>query len=170
MIPEWSDGNCNLDFAQLRLVKNIFLLLNGDQPSMIKRDCLGARKTSRVRACLRFCLCFLACVGPGSTTGTAKEPSLTAILVYRGPSGWLLMQASDVLLNGKVEIRECGGATTIDKSAYGKLTKITLGPPASLEVLDDGSLKYMRDDGGRCVVPGNFKFERSGSLTPEQLT
>ena len=137
---------------------------------MIKRDCLGARKTSRVRACLRFCLCFLACVGPGSTTGTAKEQPLTAILVYRGPSGWLWMQASDVVLNGKVEIRDCGGATTIDKSAYAKLAKITLSPPASLEVLDDGSLKYVREDADRCAVPGNFRFEKSASLKPGELT
>lgn len=99
----------------------------------------------------------------------AKEPSLTAIVVYQNASGWSYLQASDVQFNTKTEMRDCGSEQKIDKSTYGKLPKIRLSAPASLEVLDNGSLRYTRENFSTCVVPDNIKFEKSASFTPGQL-
>ena len=99
----------------------------------------------------------------------AKEPSLTAIVVYQNASGWTYLQASDVQFNAKTEMRDCGNEQRIDKSIYGKLPKIRLSAPASLEVLENGSLRYTKDNSSTCVVPDNVKFENNASFTPAQL-
>jgi hypothetical protein len=53
----------------------------------------------------------------------AKQPSLIAIEVYDSPSGAAYVQLSDVLLNGKAEVRDCTPLqdAAIDKSTYNKL-------------------------------------------------
>lgn len=99
----------------------------------------------------------------------AKEVPLTAIIVYQSPTGWAYLQASDLLLNGKAEVRDCGNGQSWDKSAYGKLAKIRLAAPGSLEVLANGSLQYARDNSATCVVPDNLKFEKSTAQTSAQL-
>jgi len=99
----------------------------------------------------------------------AKEPSLTAIVVYQNASAWTYLQASDVQFNAKIEMKDCGNEQSIDKSMYGKLSKIRLSAPASLQVLDNGSLRYTKDNSSTCVVPDNLKLEKNASFTPGQL-
>ena len=99
----------------------------------------------------------------------AKELPLNAIVVYQNASAWTYVQASDVQLNAKIEMKDCGNEQTIDKSAYGKLPKIRLSAPATLEVLANGSLRYTKDNSSTCVVPDNLKFEKNASFTPAQL-
>jgi hypothetical protein len=112
-----------------------------------------------------MCICAIA----SPLALRAKEPSLTAIVVYQNANGWTYLQASDVQFNAKIDMRDCGAEQKIDKSIYGKLPKIRLGAPASLEVLDNGSLRYTRDNSSTCVVPDNIKFEKNTSFTPAQL-
>lgn len=99
----------------------------------------------------------------------AKEASLNAIVVYQNASGWTYLQASGVLVNAKTEMRDCGNEQKIDKSIYGRLPKIHLSAPGSLEVLDNGALRYTRENSTTCVVPDNIKFEKSVSFTPAEL-
>jgi hypothetical protein len=99
----------------------------------------------------------------------AKETPLTAIVVYQNASGWAYVQASDVLINGRAEMRDCGNTQGIDKSTYVKLPKIRLNPGGSLEVQGDGTLKYKMENTATCVVPDNLKFEKGGSFTAAQL-
>src|SRR5438270_10206959 len=56
----------------------------------------------------------------------SKEAPLQAIEVFDGPNGAAFVHVSDLLINGKPEVRSCGGATKISKSNYGKLIKIPL--------------------------------------------
>ena len=99
----------------------------------------------------------------------AKELPLNAIVVYQNASAWTYVQATDVQLNAKIEMKDCGNEQTIDKSVYGKLPKIRLSAPATLEVLANGSLRYTKDNSSTCVVPDNLKFEKNASFTPAQL-
>jgi hypothetical protein len=99
----------------------------------------------------------------------AKELPLNAIVVYQNASAWTYVQATDIQLNAKIEMKDCGNEQTIDKSAYGKLPKIRLSAPATLEVLANGSLRYTKDNSSTCVVPDNLKFEKNASFTPAQL-
>jgi hypothetical protein len=99
----------------------------------------------------------------------AKELPLNAIVVYQNASAWTYLQASDVQFNAKIEMKDCGSEQSIDKSSYGKLPKIRISAPASLEVLDNGSLRYTKDNTSTCVVPDNLKFEKNSSFTPGQL-
>lgn len=119
----------------------------------------------------RLLVPILLCLSlsPSTLYLNAKEPSLTAIIVYQNGSAWMYLQASDVLLNAKTEVRNCDGVPEIDKSTYSKLPKFRLSAPASLEVLDNGSLRYTKDNSSTCVVPDNVKFEKGGSFTPGQL-
>src|SRR5229473_2517904 len=99
----------------------------------------------------------------------AKDVSLTAIELYSGASGPAYVHITDVLINGKIELRSCSSATKIDKSTYGKLAKVILGPGASLEYGNDGVLILTRDASSSCVVPSNLKFEKNAPVTPAEL-
>jgi tetratricopeptide (TPR) repeat protein len=116
-------------------------------------------------ALVALCLCLTS----ASLCLQAKETSLNAIVVYQNASEWTYLQASGVLVNAKTEMRDCGGQQRIDKSIYGKLPKIHLSAPASLEVLDNGALRYTTENSSTCVVPDNIKFEKSASFTPAEL-
>jgi hypothetical protein len=116
-------------------------------------------------ALLALCLCASAL----TLRLSAKEAPLNAIIVYQNASAWTYMQASDVELNAKIEVRDCGNEQSIDKSKYGKFLKIRLSAPSSLEVLADGSLRYTKNNSSTCVVPDNFKFEKNSGLTPGEL-
>jgi hypothetical protein len=100
---------------------------------------------------------------------SAKDVSLTAIELYSGTNGPAYVQITDVLINGKIELRSCGSATKIDKSAYGELTKVALGPGASLEYGNDGVLTLTKDASSSCVVPTNVKFDKNVALSPTEL-
>ena len=78
-------------------------------PSYVKRAALA--------------LVFVALTGPAVHS---KDAPLTAIELFDGPNGAAFVQVTELLINGKAEVRSCGGATQINKSTYGKLIKIPL--------------------------------------------
>jgi hypothetical protein len=103
---------------------------------------------------------------------SAKEPSLTAIELYDGPSGAAYVQLTDVLINSKAEMRDCGPFETagIDKSAYGKMGKVLLVPGGMLDRGPDGAMHYTSPSGQTvCVVPANAKFEHGGAYSLSSL-
>ncbi len=105
-----------------------------------------------------------------SPTIQSKEAPLIAIELFDGPNGAAFVQVNDLLINGKAEVRSCGGATQINKSAYGKLLKIPLnGTVTSIERDAQGIMNLTRGAASECVVPSNLKFEKDESLTPAQL-
>jgi len=99
----------------------------------------------------------------------AKEPSLTAIELYSGPAGPAYVQITSFLINGKAELRVCGSVPKINRSEYGKLSKVALRPGASIEHGTDGVLTLTQGATSICVVPSNLKFEKDASLTPAEL-
>ena len=99
----------------------------------------------------------------------AREAPLIAVELYNTAGGAAYVQISDVLINGKNELRACGSEPTIDKSAYGKLDKVDLASGATLEYRSDGTLALTKDGQTTCVVPSNLKFEKNTSPTPAAL-
>jgi hypothetical protein len=102
----------------------------------------------------------------------SKEPSLTAIELYDGSAGAAYIQLQNVLINGKVDMRDCtpSGTASMDKSAYNKLEKLVLAPGGVLERGDDGVLRYSAAGVNPiCVVPANIKFEHNEALTPAAM-
>jgi tetratricopeptide (TPR) repeat protein len=100
----------------------------------------------------------------------SKEAPLIAIELFDGPSGAAFVQVNDLLINGKAEVRSCGGAAQINKSTYGKLLKIPLNSSVtSLERDAQGTMNLTRGSASECVVPSNLKFDKDESLTPAQL-
>ena len=114
-----------------------------------------------------FVLIFAAVA---STTVHSKDVPLTAIELFDGPNGAAFVQLAGVLINGKAEVRACGGATQINKSIYGKLAKIQLNPSVtSIERDASGAMTITRGTASECVVPSNLKFDKDETLTPAQL-
>ena len=112
-------------------------------------------------------LLFVALTGPALHS---KEAPLTAIELFDGANGAAFVQISGLLINGKAEVRSCGGATQINKSTYGKLVKIQLNSSVtSLERDAQGTMNLTRGSAAECVVPSNLKFEKDETLTPSQL-
>ncbi len=112
-------------------------------------------------------LLFVALTG---LAAYSKDVPLTAIELFDGPNGAAFVQVSGLLINGKAEVRSCGGATQINKSTYGKLAKIPLNSSVtSLERDAQGVMNLARGSDAECVVPSNFKFDKDESLTPAQL-
>jgi hypothetical protein len=100
----------------------------------------------------------------------AKEAPLTGIELYDAAKGAAYLQLTDILINGKTELRACVGPTQrIDKSAYGKLPKVGLSGATSLARAADGMMLLTRDGAQSCVVPANLKFEKDEALTPAEL-
>jgi hypothetical protein len=100
----------------------------------------------------------------------SKEVPLTAIELFDGPNGASFVQVTELLINGKAEVRSCTGATQINKSTYGKLAKIALNSSVtSLERDAQGVMSLTRGSAAECVVPSNLKFEKDESLSPAQL-
>lgn len=97
----------------------------------------------------------------------AKGPSLTAIELYDTSSGPAYIQFDDFMINGKAELRNCGPKTDlIDKSEYGKLSKVSISVGGVLERSKDGILRYSAAGGqASCVVPDNLKFAHSSSAS-----
>jgi hypothetical protein len=100
----------------------------------------------------------------------SKDVSITAIELYDSPNGAAFVQLTGLLINGKAEVRSCTGVTQINKSNYGKLPKVALGPSVtSLERDAKGTMTLTRGTESECVVPTNLKFDKDESLTPAQL-
>ena len=100
----------------------------------------------------------------------AKDAPLTAIELYDSAKGAAYLQITDVLINGKAELRGCpGGGQKIDKSAYGKLPKVAISGATSLGRSADGVMLLTRDGASTCVVPANLKLEKDEALTPAEL-
>ena len=100
----------------------------------------------------------------------SKDVPITAIELYDGPNGAAFVQLTGLLINGKAELRSCAGVTQINKSNYGKMPKVVLGPSmTSLERDAKGTMTLSRGTESECVVPTNLKFEKDESLTPAQL-
>lgn len=90
--------------------------------------------------------------------------------MFDGPNGASAVQVTELLINGKAEVRSCAGAAQINKSNYGKLPKILLNASVtSVERDAQGVMNLTRDSGSECVVPSNLKFDKDESLTPAQL-
>lgn len=106
-----------------------------------------------------------------TSVAMAKEAGLAAAIeLYDGPAGAAYVQLSDVLINAKVEMRECSSSEAMDKSAYGKLPKLTLGVDGVLERGADGVLRYSTSQrSGVCVVPVNVKFDHKATYSPSQM-
>ena len=99
----------------------------------------------------------------------SKDVPLLGIELFDGPNGAAFVQVSELLINGKAEVRSCGGASQINKSNYGKLVKIPLNSAVtSLERDAQGTMNLTRGGAAECVVPSNLKFEKDESLTPAQ--
>jgi len=98
-----------------------------------------------------------------------KGPILTAIELYNGPNGPSYVQITDVLFNGKVELRVCGTKPKIGKSEYEELAKIIPNAGTTIEYGNDGILTLKKDAATVCVVPSNLKIEKSASLTPSDF-
>ena len=131
----------------------------------------------KVRIGLRNSLCTsltlgLSFLGLYSPAASAKDVSLTAIELYDGTSGAAYIQLQGVLINGKIELRDCNAAGTapIEKSAYNKFEKLTLNAGGILDRGADGVLRYSASGGPSiCVVPANIKFEHGSSLSPKDM-
>jgi len=104
---------------------------------------------------------------------SAKGPSLNAIELYDGPSGPAYVQLTDVLINGKAELRSCASAESgsIDKSVYNKLPKLAMAAGAILDRDAAGVLRYRTAESVPpiCVVPENIKFEHNAAFSPSAL-
>ena len=99
----------------------------------------------------------------------SKDVSLTAIELYNGANGPAYVHITDVLINGKIEVRRCSSAPKIDKSTYGKLPKVFLAPGVSIEYGNDGVLILTKEASSACVVPSNLKFEKNSPVSPAEL-
>ena len=100
----------------------------------------------------------------------SKDAPLLAIELFDGPNGAAFAQVSELLINGKAEVRSCGGASQINKSNYGKLVKIPLNSSVtSLERDAQGTMNLTRGGAAECVVPSNLKFDKDESLTLAQI-
>jgi hypothetical protein len=100
----------------------------------------------------------------------SKEAPLNAIELFDGTTGAAFVQITDLLINGKAEVRSCGGATKISKSNYGKLIKIPLNSSVtSIERDASGTMNLTRASASECVVPSNLKFDKDETLTLSQL-
>src|ERR1700691_3190059 len=138
---------------------------------------MGSRETMKASTSLRNSLCpamvfGLIALGLLSPAAWSKEPSLMAIELYDGSAGAANIQLQNVLINGKVDLRDCtpSGTAPMDKSAYNKLEKLVLAPGGVLERGDDGVLRYSAaGEKPICVVPANIKFEHSEALSPAAM-
>ncbi|MGI8772865.1 MAG: hypothetical protein ACR2JE_15695 [Acidobacteriaceae bacterium] len=105
----------------------------------------------------------------GTSPAQAKEPTLSGIQVYAAPSGPAFAEIANLQVNGRIDMRLCGAAPTIDRSAYGKLPRITLAPGGVLRMHPDGSLVWIREGSTACVVPENARLEKGEALTPAKF-
>src|SRR5579863_18496 len=122
--------------------------------------------TQLARTLIAACLVgFLAAPAP------AKDVPLTAIVLYDAPNGAAYVQMTGVMLNGKTELRSCDPAAKMDKSAYGKASKVLMKGAASLERTSAGVLMLTMTGSQQaiCVLPSNLHLENKRQYTPAEL-
>jgi hypothetical protein len=103
-------------------------------------------------------------------SATAKDAPLTAIELYDTSKGAAYLQLTDVLVNGKAELRGCSDPSQkIDKSTYGKLPKIGIAGATALARGSNGVMLLVREGSAMCVVPANLKLEKDEALTPSEM-
>ena len=103
-----------------------------------------------------------------TTAFAGKEPVITAIELYDGPNGAAYVQITNLLINGRAELRVCETGQTISKSSYGKLARAGLNNAAELQRGSDGVLMLTVNGTPTCVVPSNIKLEKE-TLSPSEL-
>jgi hypothetical protein len=105
-----------------------------------------------------------------SLTAWAKDAPLTAIELYDTSKGAAYLQLTDVLVNGKAELRGCSDpAQRIDRSAYGKLPKVGIAGATALARGSNGVMVLVREGTAICVVPANLKLEKDEAFTPSEM-
>jgi hypothetical protein len=124
---------------------------------------------SRLGLASRCLIAVFGFVVSSSLCADAKEPVLDGVELYAGPSGPAYAQITNLLLDGRIDLRECGAGGQIDRSQYSKLPRIVLSPGGMLEKRADGSLLWTKDSRSTCVVPGSLKLEKGDVLTPAAL-
>lgn len=127
------------------------------------------RSTNTLRVSGSRILVAACCLGLAAMPLAAKDASVTAIVLFDGPSGAAYVQITGVMLNGKAELRNCTGTSKIDRSTYGKLPKMQLKGATALDLDPEGVLILTTAKGPTCVVPGNFKFETKAGLSPAEI-
>lgn len=134
---------------------------------------IGSREAMKVRTRWHKSLSITAVLGIAAfgfnpPPVSAKDTPLTAIELYDGSAGPAYIQLQNVLINAKIELRNCApsGTNPIEKSAYNSLEKLTIAVGGVLERGGDGVLRYSAAGGTPiCVVPANVKFEHSASIS-----
>ena len=126
--------------------------------------CRGYRVSFRGSAVLRPSRLLGLVLASAGLLAWGKDVPLTAIEIYNGPAGAAYVQLNGVLINNKAEMRECDECKTapIDKSAYNKLAKFTLGPGGTLERGGDGILRYTDASGATRIVIRMRRTSASG--------
>ena len=138
----------------------------------MKADSIFVTHWPRTGLLLKASVLAVVCLGFLNSIAFAKPPALVAIEVYDGPTGATYVQFSDVLMNGKAELRDCTpyGAATVNKSTYGKMQKVVLAPGMILEGDKAGVLHYGASGATPlCVVPENIKFEHNANFSLSDL-
>jgi len=127
-------------------------------------------RRSSATSCLERCcvavVTVFVLVGGASITASAKDSSLTAVVLFDGPQGAAYVQITEAALNGKIEVRSCDGVSRLDKNTYNGLPRLSLSGASSLQRGADGVLTLTVNGKSVCVLPSNLKFERSAELTP----
>ena len=136
-------------------------------------ECMPRRRLSNADLCafsaVKKALLVIVLVVFAGLSVQSKDAPLTAIGLFEGPEGSSYVQLTGLLINGKAEVRACGDGEQINKSSYGKLTKIPLASATSIERDSHGVMLLSRGSAPECVVPSNLKYDRDESLTPAQL-
>ncbi len=127
----------------------------------LKRDHNGLALACVIGGLLGFALATPAAL--------AKDPTLSGIQVFAGASGPAYAEIAGLQMNGRIDMRFCGSAPTIDRSAYSKLQRITLASNDILRMGADGSLSWTREENTACVVPENVRLDKGEALTPAEL-
>jgi len=123
-------------------------------------------ETSCLERCCVAVVTVFVLVGGASITASAKDSSLTAVVLFDGPQGAAYVQITEAALNGKIEVRSCDGVSRLDKNTYNGLPRLSLSGASSLQRGADGVLTLTVNGKSVFVLPSNLKFERSAELTP----
>src|SRR5271166_2551236 len=111
----------------------------------------------------------IACLCSAASRVQAKDISISAIVLYDAPNGAAYVQMTDVMLNGKTELRSCTLGAKIDKSGYGRLQKVQIKGADSLERNAAGVLMLTTGAQSSCVVPSNLHLEGKNEFSLSEL-
>ncbi|MGH9500483.1 MAG: hypothetical protein ACRD3L_15180 [Terriglobales bacterium] len=108
-------------------------------------------------------------VGFLAASATAKDAPLNAIVLYDSTQGAAYVQITGLTLNGKTEVRTCDPTAKLDKSSYGRASKMQMKGATSLERTSEGVLMMTWDQQTICILPGNLRLENKKEYTPADL-